>query len=454
MPPPLPLARALGPSPLAAPRLPVTVETDESVDKARDKYLQSFQQRPVKHKPSLFLAPFLKRQDKDKDKDQRASSGFISLSIGSQRTPEDSTTDITVDDFMPRPDAKDKRSFSGSLKNKIKRVFRRTSKPVSNLPVQQIQASRDYFGTAPVDIHDADDPYAIPSPDENVLQRVRARTPSYEPNRPAYLRSGSRSSSNGSARSKRSNHSLHSEAYATNMSASRVTSWGTTSTQDTLAQRAIKRLTIIHESKDSIGSAADGPASFLTKRKSLPSDTLAAFRDPMTMESLLEETSTPIDPRRVFSALMKEITTSKFSEVASDPAARTPGTESDVFESSRTKILHSSGRELHSSAGRDFRTGVGNEQKPPSRRAPSAAARSTQSKASSIRTIGKAIRSTIRTVTPGEQRSSPGPVQTASACGTAHIPRDDLEPSAVATTSDADEHCINIDTRSVHFNFF
>ncbi|KAH4606278.1 hypothetical protein HBH82_109810 [Parastagonospora nodorum] len=437
-------ARALAPSPLAMPRIPVTVETNETVDKARDKYLQSFQQRSVRHKPSLFMAPFMKRQGKGKSK--RTSSSFASVSATSHRTPEDYTPDFTLTDFMPQVEAKDKRSFSGSLKSKLKRVFRRSSKPASDLPVQQIQASRDYFGTAPIDIHDSEDIYDIPSPDEDVLQRVRARTPSYAPSRPAYTRSGSRSSSNVSARSKRSNPSLHSETNVTNVSVSRVTSWGTTSTQDTLAQRAIKRLTIIHESKDSIGSEADQAASLLTKRKSLPSSTLAAFRDPMPMESLLEETSTPIDPKRVFSALMREIEISKSTEDAPQPPAHTPGAESDVFESSKTKVLHSADRDLHSSASRDFRMEVGNEQRPPSRRGPSAAAQSTQGKASSIRTLGRAIRSTIRTVTPGEQRSSPCPVQHTSVRGTMRIPRDELDPSAVATSSDVEEDCINIDT--------
>jgi hypothetical protein len=440
-------ARALAPSPLAMPHIPVTVETDETVDKARDRYLQSFQQRSVRHKPSLFMAPFIKRQDKSKSK--RTSSSFASVSATSHRTPEDYTPDFTLSDFMPQADAKGKRSFSGSLKSKLKRVFRRSSKPASDLPVQQIQASRDYFGKAPIDIHDSDDIYDIPSPDEDVLQRVRARTPSYAPSRPVYTRSGSRSSSNVSARSKRSNQSLHSETNATNVSVSRVTSWGTTSTQDTLAQRAIKRLTIIHESKDSIGSEADQAASLLTKQKSPPPGTLAAFRDPMPIESLLEETSTPIDPKRVFSALMKEIQISKSTEDASQPPAHTPGAESDVFESSKTKNLHSADRDLHSSASRDFRMDVGNEQRPPSRRAPSATAQSTQGKASSIRTLGRAIRSTIRTVTPGEQRSSPCPVQHTSVRGTMRIPRDELGPSAVATSSDVEEDCINIDTRSV-----
>jgi hypothetical protein len=442
-------SRTLTPSPLVGPRIAVTVGIDESVDKARDKYLQSFHQRSVKHKPSLFMAPFMKRQDRGKDKGNRVGSGFASLSASSQRTPDESAADITLNDFMPQRDKKDKRSLSGSLKSKIKRVFRRTSRTPPNLPVQQIQASREYFGTGPVDLQSTGDLYGIPSPDEDILQRVRARTPSYEPIRPLYVRSGSRSSSNGSARSKRSNQSLHSEVHANNTSASRVTSWGTTSTQDTLAQRAMKRLTIIHESKDSIGSEADRAASLSAKRKPLPPGTLAAFRDPMPMESLMEESSTPVDPKRVFSALMKEITISKSAEPPGNPLDRTPGAESDVFESRTTKISHPTGRELHSSASRTLHPNPGKDQRPSSRRAPDAAALSAQSKPSSIRTLGRAIRSTIRTVTPGEQRSSPCPVRPTSPGGTSRIPGDSLESSPVATTLDANEDCIKIDTRFV-----
>jgi hypothetical protein len=446
-----PPTRSLVPSPLVGPRIPITVAADESVDKARDKYLQTFQQRSIKHKPSLFVAPFIKRQDRGKDKDKRTSSSFVPISASSERTPDDSTAGVTQNDFMPQPDKRDKRSFSGSLKSKIKRVFRRSSRPSPSLPVQQIEASRDYFGTGPADVRDVSNLYAIPSPEGTMLQRVRARTPSFESSRPVFLQPNSRTSSHGSQRSNRSDRSLHSEVHATNVSASRVTSWGTTSTADTLTQRAIKRMSVIHESKDSIGSEADRAASTSIKRKSLP---LAAFREPMPMESLMEETSTPIDPKRVFSALMKEIETAKATESTSSMADHTPGAESDVFESSQTKVLYSSGRQLHSSTSKEFHPSTGNKQRPPSRRAPSAAAQSTQSKTSTIRSLGRAIRSTIRTVTPVEQRSSPCPERpAASVRGAVRIPKGDEELSSAATTPDPDEECVNIDIKSVRVDF-
>jgi hypothetical protein len=446
----VPAARTLGPSPLAEPRIPVVVAADESIDKARDSYLQSFQQRSIKHKPSLFLAPFIKRQDRGKDKSKRSSSTLTAVSTSSQYTPCESTVDVSLNDFMPQGDKKDKRSISNSLKSKIKKVFRRSSRPSPRLPVQQIQASRDYFGTDPIDVQDKGDLYAIPSPEDEMLQRVRARTPSLEPTRPIFGRSGSRTSSNGSVQSGRSNRSLHSEVHATNPSVSRMTSWGTTATEDTLAQRAIKRLTVIHESKDSIGSEADRAILSSTKRKLLPVGALASFRDPMPMESLMEENST-VDPKRVFSALMKEINASKSLELAADSAERTPGAESDVFESKETKVLHSSARELHSN---DFCSNIIHDQRALSQHAPSVAAQSTQSKTSSFRILGRAIRSTIRTVTPGEHESSPHPDQPPSVRGVVHIPTLHVQTSSGITTPDTGEDCMNIGNRSDRITSF
>lgn len=289
--------RSTGPSPLAGPRVPVAVAPDETINQARDKHLQEFQQRSVKHKPSLFLAPFKKRQDKTKEKARRMSSNIAPATSSSCNVAEDPVIDITVSDFMPQLDSKDRRSFSGSLKSKIKRVFRRTSNKLLSLPVQQIEASREYFETIDVTPPHFAQRTEVPVPDDSLLQRVRSRTPSLEQSRPRLVRSTSHSSSDGSARS---NRSLHSEANVSHNSASRVTSWGTSASGETLTQRAIKRLTVIHEAKDSISSIADRTVSVSTKRKSLP-PTLSAFRDPMHMESLEEEASTPsVDPKRVF----------------------------------------------------------------------------------------------------------------------------------------------------------
>lgn len=208
-------------------------------------------------------------------------------------------------------------------------------------------------------------------------------------------------------------YSLHSETNATHLS-SRVTSWSDSSAGDTLTQRDIKRLTVIHESKDSISSDAERSLSSISlRRKTVPLPSFSAFKDPMPMESLLEETSTPVDPKRVFSALMKEMDSSKARNPQAGLSDVSPGAESDVFESSTTKELHAmTSCELHSSASREFRTSTSSDQRPVSRRRPM-----TQSKASSIKSLGRALKSTIRTVTPIEYRPSSIPGQTQAGLG-------------------------------------
>ncbi|KAF1968014.1 hypothetical protein BU23DRAFT_278086 [Bimuria novae-zelandiae CBS 107.79] len=402
--PVLPVRNA-APSPLASPHVPVTVDPGDTINNARDKYLQGFQQhhRQVKHRPSLFLAPFKKRQDRLKAKERPLSAGFLSAHTGSRQAPSELTTELFDDFGMPKQ-KKEKRSFSNSLKDKFKKVFRRTSNNEQKssdytMPVQQIEASRDYFNyhaSAATSNRSLD----IPSPDDETLLRVRSRGPSLERMPSPLARPGSR----GSTRSRGSNRSLHSEANAVS---SRVTSWSDSSASNTLTQRDIKRLTVIHESKDSVSSEAGRSISSVSlRRRTVPLPTFSAFKDPMPMESLLEETSTPVDPKRVFSALMKEIDTAKVRRPEPGLPDGSPGAESDVFESSATKELHAvTSRELHSSASKECRTSTSSDQRPISWRRPNTA----QSKTSSIRSLGKALRSTIRTVTPAELKSSPMP---------------------------------------------
>ncbi|KAF1960919.1 MFS general substrate transporter [Byssothecium circinans] len=360
--------RTAVPSRLASPQLPVPVEPGESIDKARDKYLQGFQQRQVKNKPSLFLAPFKKRQDRAKKKDRPVSAGVISVYSASRQTPNDTTVE-SLDDFGMPQQKKDKRSFSGSIKNKIKKVFRRTSHNAPTMPVQQIEASHDYldfaFGQSG-QLSSGHTGYDIPIPDDDTLIR------------------------------------------------------------GTLTQRDIKRLTVIHEAKDSIGSEADRASITSARRNTMLVPGLSAFKEPMHMESLMEETTTPIDPKRVFSALMKEMDASKATSSrtpASGPikSDNSSSPKSDVFESSATKELHSSApRDLHSGAGKELRHSASGEIRPPSRQRPGTA----KTKTSSIKSFGRAIKSTIRTVTPMERKVS-SVERTTSVRGAVRIPRPD-----------------------------
>jgi hypothetical protein len=400
-----------GPSPLSSHRIPIIIEPHEIVDKARDEYLQAFQQRSVKHKPSLFLAPFRKRQTNSRERTQSAAPVPVPVPASHEQMPVESLLDTTLNDFLPQTDKSDKRSFSGSLKSKIRRVFKRTTSRAPTLPVQQIEASRNYFEANCVDSSCIDGSFDIPSPDDVLLQRIRSRIPSVEEDRRVSTQTESPKSGSGSTQSiqYQSNASQTSSSASASASASRVTSWGTSCTGDTLTQRAIKRLTVIHEAKDSIGIEAERWASASARRESLSPPTFTAFRDPMPMESLTGEVSTPpINPKRIFSALMREIDAPKPAKAQTHPVKLTPKEQSGLSRSDRLRKPDSSGRELHSSASKDPCISVSSEQRPQSSWSASVAAQSARKK-SSIRSFGRAIKSTVQTVTSDEHRSSTFP---------------------------------------------
>lgn len=378
----------------ASSRVPVILTANETIDQARDRYLQSFQQKSVKHKPSMFLASFKKRQNKGKEKDDHTSSNATIAPLEKQHTPDPLTAGIALSSFVSHSGLKERRSFSGSIRSRIRRVFRRTSGRSPILPVQQIEANNEYFGgshdTHPVPTHHS----AVPTPDENIVRRTRARAASLESPRSILRKSKSRTSSNASSRS---NRSLHSEVNALSVDSSRGTSWGTSSTGETLTQRALKRLTVIHEAKDSIGSDNDR-LTFIDPSKPSP-PALAAFRDPMPLGHLIEDNLSPVDPKRVFSALMKEIDATDHMQVTSSGANRTPDAEPDIFSSGSTN-------EVHFSVLEGIEQNTDREIKLPLQRSGSVSAQSARSKASTVNSIGKAIRMTIRTVTPAEQHST------------------------------------------------
>ena len=397
-----PATRKLEPSPLSNPRIPVTVAADETLDEARDKYLQSFQRKTVKHKPSIFLAPFRKRQDKAKDIPQQAVSGLRSASVSSQQTPVESLVDPSITKFLPPSKIKEKRSLSGSLRSKFKKVFKRPSNKMPHLPVQHIDASRDYFMLEQPGQPPEASAYGIPSPDEELLQRVRSRAQT-DP------RSKSRNSSSGSTRSDRSNRSLHSEVNATHLSASRMTSWATTSTGDAQARGSIKRLTVIHEAKDSAGSEADHLRSLMPRRKSLLAPMLSAFHEPMPAGSPAEESLAFVDPKRVFSALMREIGTANSTNISTDIHGPAPGVENNGYEATQAMNSLNQAKEMHSNAHRGGESRMSSHHEPISNVMVSGASKSIHGRANVMRSLGRAIKSTIRTVTPSERQPSNSP---------------------------------------------
>jgi hypothetical protein len=395
-----PQTRQAGPPSLPSHRIPVTIAPHETVEEARDVYLQAFQQRSIKHKPSLFLAPFRKRQSNTKERSTRVAHTPTTMSYDCNQMAVGSSADATLVDFVPQAEKPDKRSFSGSLKSKIRRVFKRNVSRVPTLPVQQIEASRDYFEHSRIISACADERgFEVPSPDDAILQRARSRASTVEEAHLGSARVGSPDSGSESIQ----NLQYSTVVSQTSASASRVTSWDTTSTGDTLTQRALKRLTVIHEAKDSIGSEVDHLVSLSADRATLLPATFTAFREPMPIESSVDASTPPINPKRIFSALMREIDAAKSVRSQASVVASTLAGDDGLFGSSERKGI------LDSRPSKDPSLVVSSETHPLSSRPASTAGNRVPGKKSSIRSFGRAIRSTIRNVTPGEHCSSPCP---------------------------------------------
>lgn len=363
--------------PAATARLPATVSGNESLDKVRDRYLQDFQSRKLRERPSFIMAPFRKLHEKGPNKLKKPQTGSVSY--------DNDTTLTGIDEDAKKPPTrpgKPKRSISNSLKNKIKRVFHRSSNTSTTFPVQQVEASREYFGsydsTSPAVRPSLDN---IPGHDEETLSRIRSRTSSLElPSSLGRIKSGESSAG-------------RSEADASEPG-SRVTSWTNSSAGNTVTTRDTKRLSVIHEANPSITSAAS-VALALSNHQPPPVPGLRAFRNSMSMEGVAEEEApNGVDPRRVFSALMKEI-----NGVNPDKGEDTDdGIENDVFVSSRS----THGR----SASSKFSI--------PSRMSSTASG------------VNRANIVTIRNVTPDQPET---PVRTTSVRGAVRIPRPELSRS-------------------------
>ena len=299
--------------PAATARLPATISGNESLGKVRDRCLQDFQNRKLRERPSFIMAPFRKRHEKATKKLTKPQVGKV--------TYDNNMPSSGIDENVKKPLSgleKPKRSISNSLRNKIKRVFHRSSNVSTTLPVQHVEASREYFGnhgSRSLVVRSSFE--NIPSHDKEALSCARSRTSSLEIP-PSFARAKLGESS-----------TARSEVDASE-AGSRVTSWTNSSAGNTVTTRDTKRLFVIHEANPSITSAASA-ALASSNYQSPPVPGLMAFRNPMSVECDAKEAPATIDPQRVFSALMKEINGVN-PEIEDDTDE---GTENDVFISSR-----------------------------------------------------------------------------------------------------------------------
>ncbi|KAF1988712.1 hypothetical protein K402DRAFT_391426 [Aulographum hederae CBS 113979] len=225
---------------------PPYTNTQDPVNSARDKYFQDMQkQHKLRQRPSFIFSSWTKRS-RSESAPQPAPTEFV----GANATY--TNVKMADPDFKPAPETVEKeeskktRNITNSLRNKFKHVFRKSSTETKELPVQQIGASRPYFGElssrTPSDAHANID--NVPSPNEELLSRHSSRTNS-RPSSRQMLRPSSRAGSNRS-RAPSSTRSSHNNDAASNIG-SRVTSWTDSTVTNTATSRVSKRLSVIHE---------------------------------------------------------------------------------------------------------------------------------------------------------------------------------------------------------------
>lgn len=364
--------------PAATARLPATISGNESLDQARDRCLQDFQNRKLRERPSFIMAPFKKRREKATKKLTKPQVGKV--------TYDNNMPSSGIDEDMKKPLSgleKPKRSISNSLRNKIKRVFHRSSNVSTTLPVQHVEASREYFGnhgSRSLVVRSSFE--NIPGHNKETLSCARSRTFSLEV--PPCAKSGESSTA-------------RSEIDASEPG-SRVTSWTNSSAGNTVTTRDTKRLFVIHEANPSITSTASA-ALASSNYQSPPAPGLMAFRNPMSVEGVAEEAPATVDPQRVFSALMKEINGVN-PEIEDDTDE---GTEIDVFVSSRG--THSQTASTLTMQSRMNSTASG---------------------------LNRATKATTKNATPDQPKT---PVRTTSVRGAVRIPRAD--PSYSSTNEES-----------------
>ena len=257
---------------------------DEAVRLARDQFAHDVEQQRLKQRPSFLNLMKGHRPHKAFPRSVRKGS---TDSYGDVVSSSSNATDT-----LRSGSAGDKaRSYSQSLRNRLRKVFlRQSSNGEGDVPAQHLDATRQHFGNGRGMHIQEDCPYpCIPSPDAEVLQRVGSR----EFGEDHDLIPSKQNQAFGSIRS------IPSQGNAS-MDHSRVTSWTDSTAANTIHIPQFsdrKRLSVIKEDGNAYQPPANGP-SFAR-----PDYGYAAFQQPYRQNS----SSEPPEPQRIFSALQKEI---------------------------------------------------------------------------------------------------------------------------------------------------
>ncbi len=256
----------------------ISDHNDAAVERAREQFMQDVEQQRLQKKSSFLSAPKLRQQK------------AFRKTVRSDRTTEYGDG-VRSEEQQTKQESKF-RSFSASLRDKVRRVLRRSSSRDSNLPAQQMDASRAHFrdyldGT---DSNLSHEEYMIPHP--HATSRGSFYVPCSQNEEPVEdLEAMSRS-----LRSMHSSESLRSNGR------SRVTSWTNSTINNSLPGRITplerKRLSIIQEH-----GGPHQPSSSIGRHM----DEVSATHLPLSARPGNGQATTPIDSQRVYSALMKRI---------------------------------------------------------------------------------------------------------------------------------------------------
>lgn len=257
---------------------------DAAIQVARDQYLRQLEGQRLKEKSSMLSVGKNKRSQRAFRKTVRTSStNSYGSAVGSTRQPDISK----AEGFGNRA-----RNVSHFLKERIRRVFRKTPDSIYSIPSQQVDAQRAHFGHPLGNKSEVDpEPIVYPMPGGELLERVSSRGFSGH-NLPLHL---DRNYQVGSIRS------VHSGSPSIDQS--RATSWTNSTTANTMTAFQMmerKRLSIIQENGGPHQPSSSAGAIGNAARKGY-----AAFRKPLRGYSGSSRVNGPVDSQRIFSALQR-----------------------------------------------------------------------------------------------------------------------------------------------------
>ncbi len=255
---------------------------DAAIQLARDTYLRQLEEQRLKEQPS-FLG-LGKRQ-----KTQRAFRRTVRTGSTNSYGSAISSPLSSFEPTKPTGLSSKARTLSQTWREKIKRVFKRSSNDGGTIPAQHVDASQPHYGNGSSASNIPGHKFApLPEPDTELLHRVNSRESSLS-NEPVY---GSKTSRPGSIRSVNDDdEDIHDK--------SRVTSWTNSTAANTIKMPLFmtrKRLSVITED--------GGPhqSSSSARNYKDTEDVYANFRQPIKQGGAGQ-----LETQRIFSALQKQI---------------------------------------------------------------------------------------------------------------------------------------------------